>query len=58
MKIDEDLCARHSIFFFRFNALAVSSTEIRGRVREGRSIEGRVPGAVAALIRARKLYQG
>jgi nicotinate-nucleotide adenylyltransferase len=35
----------------------VSSTEIRGRVREGRSIRGFVPDAVAAYIGAAGLYR-
>jgi nicotinate-nucleotide adenylyltransferase len=35
----------------------VSSTEIRERVRHGRSIRGFVPDAVAAYIAAARLYQ-
>ena len=35
----------------------VSSTEIRDRVRHGRSIRGFVPDAVAAYIAAARLYQ-
>ncbi len=35
----------------------VSSTEIRARVREGRSIRGFVPDAVAAYIAAARLYR-
>jgi nicotinate-nucleotide adenylyltransferase len=35
----------------------ISSTEIRGRVREGKSIRGFVPDAVAAFIAAERLYQ-
>jgi nicotinate-nucleotide adenylyltransferase len=34
----------------------ISSTEIRRRVREGRSIRGFVPDAVAAYIAAERLY--
>ena len=36
----------------------VSSTEIRARVREGRSIRGFVPDAVADYIASAALYRG
>ena len=35
----------------------ISSTEIRDRVREGKSIRGFVPDAVAAYIQAERLYR-
>jgi nicotinate-nucleotide adenylyltransferase len=35
----------------------ISSTEVRRRVREGKSIRGFVPDAVAAFIAAERLYQ-
>jgi len=35
----------------------ISSTEVRRRVREGKSIRGFVPDAVAAYIAAERLYQ-
>ena len=35
----------------------ISSTEVRQRVREGKSIRGFVPDAVAAYIAAERLYQ-
>jgi nicotinate-nucleotide adenylyltransferase len=35
----------------------VSSSEIRGRVKQGKSIRGFVPDAVAAYIEAARLYQ-
>jgi nicotinate-nucleotide adenylyltransferase len=35
----------------------VSSTEVRERVREGRSIEGLVPGSVARIIEDHELYR-
>jgi nicotinate-nucleotide adenylyltransferase len=35
----------------------ISSTEVRRRVREGKSIRGFVPDAVAAFIAAQRLYQ-
>jgi nicotinate-nucleotide adenylyltransferase len=37
---------------------AVSSTEIRRKVLAGESIEGLVPGLVAAYIRTHRLYRG
>jgi nicotinate-nucleotide adenylyltransferase len=56
--IDARIRKGRTILFFRIEALPVSSTEIRRRVREGRSIRGLVPGGVAARIRSSKLYQG
>jgi nicotinic acid mononucleotide adenylyltransferase len=57
-KIDSALEAGRSIFFLPIEALPVSSTEIRRRLREGRSIDGLVLDSVAAFIGGRKLYQG
>jgi nicotinate-nucleotide adenylyltransferase len=57
-KIDPALEAGRSVFFLRLEALSVSSTEIRRRIREGRPIDGLVLDPVAAYISARKLYQG
>jgi nicotinate-nucleotide adenylyltransferase len=37
--------------------LDVSSTAVRGRVRRGEPIDGLVPPAVVALVRAHRLYQ-
>jgi nicotinate-nucleotide adenylyltransferase len=56
-KIGPALAAGRTIFFLRIDALPVSSTDIRRRIREGRSIDVRVPDPVAAAIGARKLYQ-
>lgn len=56
--IDGFLRAGRTILFCRIDARAVSSTDIRRRVREGRSISGLVPGGVAARIAADRLYQG
>src|SRR5262245_39875998 len=39
-------------------SLPISASDIRRRVREGRSIAYRVPDAVAAYIRATRLYRG
>ncbi len=57
-KIDSALEAGRSIFFLPIEALPVSSTEIRRRLRERRSIDGLVLDSVAAFIGGRKLYQG
>jgi len=56
--LESGLQAGRTILFFRIAALPVSSTEIRRRVRDGRSIEGLVPGGVVARIHSAKLYQG
>jgi len=55
--IVRDLGRKPVIFFLPFRALSVSSTDIRRRIRDGGSIDDRVPRAVADLIRARKLYK-
>ncbi|MBI4566299.1 MAG: nicotinate (nicotinamide) nucleotide adenylyltransferase [Planctomycetes bacterium] len=39
-------------------AMEISATEIRARVRRGRSIRYLVPEAVAAIIRKKQLYRG
>lgn len=49
--------AGKTILFLRIEALPISSTGIRQRIREGRSIEGLVPRAVAARIKSAELYQ-
>ncbi len=46
--------ARH----LRTRRVDVSSTEIRARVRDGRSIRGYVPDTVAAYIASAALYRG
>jgi nicotinate-nucleotide adenylyltransferase len=56
--IEALLRAGRSIFFLRIQALAVSSSDIRRRVGEGRPIESLVPAGVAALIRSGNLYRG
>jgi nicotinate-nucleotide adenylyltransferase len=47
---------RHKVTPFRGHAVGVSSTDIRRRVREGRSIRHLVPAAVDTYIRKHKLY--
>jgi nicotinate-nucleotide adenylyltransferase len=46
------------IFFLEIEALDISSTEIRDRVRTGRPLEGLVPAPVERYIRERRLYLG
>ena len=41
----------------RVTSLPISASDLRRRVREGRSIAYRVPDAVAAYIRAKRLYR-
>ena len=55
--VGEDWLARFRIFLVPIKALDVSSTEIRRRVRAGRSIRGLVPGPVEEYIRKKNLYQ-
>lgn len=55
--IGEDLLSRFRVFLAAIDALDISSTDIRGRVKTGRPIHGLVPEAVEEYIRRRKLYQ-
>jgi nicotinate-nucleotide adenylyltransferase len=47
----------HKIFILPFEALDVSSTEIRERLKKGLSIKGKVPPSVNEYIMRNKLYQ-
>jgi len=49
---------RFRIILVPIRALDVSSTVVRDRARRGASLEGLVPQAVAAYIRAHQLYRG
>jgi nicotinate-nucleotide adenylyltransferase len=53
----EDYMARFRIFLVPIKALNVSSTEIRRRIKAGRSIHRLVPGPVEEYIRTKNLYQ-
>jgi nicotinate-nucleotide adenylyltransferase len=55
--IREDSLTRFRIFLVPIKALDISSTEIRRRIRAGRSIRRLVPGPVEEYIRNKKLYQ-
>lgn len=45
------------IFLFRETALAVSSSEIRQRIRQGKSVTSMLPEDVEQYIKAHRLYQ-
>jgi nicotinate-nucleotide adenylyltransferase len=49
---------RFRVILVPIRAVDVSSTGVRERVRRGASLEGLVPGAVAAYIRQHQLYRG
>ena len=53
----DGLCDAGRIHFFSMPRIDLSSTDIRARVRAGRSIRYLVPDDVARLIGARGLYQ-
>ena len=57
-EVEENLLSTYRIFLVSIQALDISSTEIRRKVREGRALSGLVPSEVEAYIRDRKLYQG
>jgi nicotinate-nucleotide adenylyltransferase len=57
VSVGEDLVAGFRIFLVSIKALDVSSTEIRRRIRAGRSIHGLVPDQVEEYIRNKNLYQ-
>lgn len=56
-EIKEDLLLSYKIFLFPMESLDISSTEIRKKIREDRSIEGLVPKTVKEYIQKNKLYR-
>ncbi len=55
-ELDDERLAEATVFLLPIEALDISSTDIRNRVRSGRSLDGLVPAAVAAYIREHQLY--
>jgi len=55
--VEDGLLSRFRIFVVAIDALDISSTDIRGRVKAGRPIHGLVPELVEEYIRRKKLYQ-
>lgn len=55
-KIDLKMLERYHIYLFKMNSLDVSSSEIRQRIKQGRSIKGMVPLEVEKYIKEKDLY--
>jgi nicotinate-nucleotide adenylyltransferase len=55
--IEEKFLSRFRIFLVMINALDISSSDIRARVKAGRTIHGLVPESVEGYIRMKNLYQ-
>jgi nicotinate-nucleotide adenylyltransferase len=55
--VEESLLRRFRIFTVPIRAIAVSSTEIRRKIRQGETLGGLLPKAVEAYIRKHNLYQ-
>lgn len=55
--VDEAFAGDHRIFLLPIRALDVSSTEVRRRVRAGKTVAGLVPDAVRDYIRSHGLYK-
>lgn len=56
-RVREDWSSAFGIFLLPIEALPISATEIRRRVREGVSIAGLVPPSVGRYIRDHRLYR-
>ncbi len=54
--LDETLFSRYQVFLLPIEALDISATDIRNRLRRRQSIIGLVPEAVRFYIQDRKLY--
>ncbi len=50
------ILGRYRVFLLPIAALDISSTDVRARVRDGRSLDGLVPPSVEAYIRDHQLY--
>ncbi len=55
--LKEEVFSSFKIFLFDINSLEVSSTEIRSRIKQGRSIRGMMPEAVEEYIYRHRLYR-
>jgi len=55
--LTDELADRYRIFLVPIEALDISSTDIRRRVRQGRPVAGLVPEAVDFYIQKKRLYQ-
>jgi nicotinate-nucleotide adenylyltransferase len=55
--VPADLLDRFRIFFVPIDALDISSTDIRRRIKLGQSVSGLVPETVEFYIQRKKLYQ-
>jgi nicotinate-nucleotide adenylyltransferase len=56
-RVKESLFRTYKIFLLPITALDISSTEVRGRIRNREHIRGLVPASVEAFILAKKLYR-
>jgi nicotinate-nucleotide adenylyltransferase len=56
--VDETLFPHFGVFLLPIEALNISSTDIRDRVRRGECPDGLVPAPVAEYIREHQLYAG
>jgi nicotinate-nucleotide adenylyltransferase len=57
LALTDEMADRHRIFLMSINALDISSTDIRRRIRQGQPLSGLVPEAVGFYIQKKKLYQ-
>jgi len=57
LPLTDEQAERYRIFLFPINALDISSTDIRRRVRQGQPVSGLVPEPVDFYIQKKKLYQ-
>lgn len=55
--IGDGTVSRYRVFLAAIQALDISSTDIRGRIKAGRPIHGLVPELVEEYIRRKRLYQ-